>query len=379
MDGTAAAAAAGPNASSFTNTFLKGILTSIDSKDPVVANAWLETLLDAIDLLPPDVIVKEIVVITVSRGQLTQPVASRKSACRLLGKIASKLPEQLVRQEVLPSALSLCQDPEPEVKHEMCRHFSQVAVGVGSEVTKTTMMPQLVDLAADPDGNVRIAAVETVVKLLNFLDAETVRDTVVPMVIESGDRARAAAEDPVLAKLAHFQGQLCHGLATSINPDQRRWFLDFYRFLAQLGSKDPAPKATASPNSSQAVAAGLNSSSAQAMTNMPDLLPVQMQQDGQTKPSDEDLSEMRTRCRYEVRKKITFDPNEKDHPPLNQNGLSGQPFLQATHLKNASHNISSIALSTLIGNLSLFIGFECSKHFVKCAQSLYSATCASYR
>ena len=40
---------------SFTNTFLRGILTSIDSKDPVVANAWLETLLDAIDLLPADV------------------------------------------------------------------------------------------------------------------------------------------------------------------------------------------------------------------------------------------------------------------------------------------------------------------------------------
>ena len=38
--------------SSFTQTFLRGILTSLDSRDPVVANAWLETLLDAIDLLP---------------------------------------------------------------------------------------------------------------------------------------------------------------------------------------------------------------------------------------------------------------------------------------------------------------------------------------
>ena len=52
--------------------FPPGILTSIDSKDPVVANAWLETLLDAIDLLPPDVIVKEIVVLAVSRGQSSQ-------------------------------------------------------------------------------------------------------------------------------------------------------------------------------------------------------------------------------------------------------------------------------------------------------------------
>ena len=61
---------------------------------------------------------------------------------------------------------------------------------MGSEVTKTTMMPQLVDLAGDADGDVRIAAVETAVKLMNFLDAESLRDTVVPMVVEAGDRAR---------------------------------------------------------------------------------------------------------------------------------------------------------------------------------------------
>ena len=58
--------------SSFTNTFLRGILSSIDSKDPVVANAWLETLLDAIDLLPADVIKREIVVIAVSKAQIEQ-------------------------------------------------------------------------------------------------------------------------------------------------------------------------------------------------------------------------------------------------------------------------------------------------------------------
>ena len=67
------------------------------------------------------------------------------------------------------------------------------------------MMPQLVDLAGDADGDVRIAAVETAVKLMNFLDAESLRDTVVPMVVEAGDRARSDAEDDVLAKMAHFQ------------------------------------------------------------------------------------------------------------------------------------------------------------------------------
>ena len=49
----------------------------------VVANAWLETLLDAIDLLPPDVIKREIVVIAVNKAQIEQSITSKKAACRL--------------------------------------------------------------------------------------------------------------------------------------------------------------------------------------------------------------------------------------------------------------------------------------------------------
>ena len=48
----------------------------------VVANAWLETLLDAIDLLPPDVIKREIVVIAVNKAQIEQSITSKKAACR---------------------------------------------------------------------------------------------------------------------------------------------------------------------------------------------------------------------------------------------------------------------------------------------------------
>jgi len=95
--------------SSFTQTFLRGILTSIDSRDPVVANAWLETLLDAIDLLPVDVIRQEIVVIAINKSQLSQPPFSRLAACKILGKLATKLEPVWVRQEVLPATLALCQ------------------------------------------------------------------------------------------------------------------------------------------------------------------------------------------------------------------------------------------------------------------------------
>ena len=77
--------------SSFTSTFLRGMLTSIDSKDPVVANAWLETLLDTLDLLDSDSVRREVAPVAVARGQLSRPPDARRAACRLLGKIATKL------------------------------------------------------------------------------------------------------------------------------------------------------------------------------------------------------------------------------------------------------------------------------------------------
>jgi serine/threonine-protein phosphatase 4 regulatory subunit 4 len=220
--------------SSFTNTFLRGILSSIDSKDPVVANAWLETLLDAIDLLPADVIKREIVVIAVSKAQIEQTVNSRKAACRLIGKISCKLDPQTVRQEILPVALALCQDAECEVRHCMCCHLGFVAHGVGSEVVEANILPQLVDLGNDENCEVRLAAVEAVVHLLGLLDKDLCMHTIVPLVIKSCERAKRL-EDETLPKIAHLMGQLCHGLMSSLSGDQKSWFLNFYRHLAQLG------------------------------------------------------------------------------------------------------------------------------------------------
>ena len=218
---------------SFTNTFLRGILTSIDSKDPVVANAWLETLLDAIDLLPADVIRREIVILAVKKGHPSQSVAARKSSCRLLGKISTKLDQQLVRQEVLPTTLSLCQDIDIEVRYCMCRHLALVSVGVGLETTKTTILPQLVELCDDKQSDVRLAAIETVVQLLGLLDDDTCKHIIIPLVIKTFEQAKQA-EDETLVNIAHYVGRLCYGLMTNLSAEQKTWFINFYQYLSKL-------------------------------------------------------------------------------------------------------------------------------------------------
>ena len=224
----------GAAGSSFTNTFLRGILTSIDSKDPIVANAWLETLLDAIDLLSPDVIKTEILPIATAKGQLSQSSGSRKASARLLGKVATKLETAIVQQEVLPTAQALCQDVEPEVRHGVCRNLGFIARGSGLEATKASILPLLVELGNDENGLVRLAAVETVVHLLSMLDDDTCTQVIVPLVVKSCDQAKQL-EDEFLPHVARLLGRLCHGLLPNLTREQKTKFVEFYRHLSRLG------------------------------------------------------------------------------------------------------------------------------------------------
>ncbi|KAK7070393.1 Serine/threonine-protein phosphatase 4 regulatory subunit 4 [Halocaridina rubra] len=220
----------------FTHTFLKSILTSIDSKDPVVANAWLETLLDVIDLLPMEVIKDEILTLAVSKGQ-SQQVSARLAACKLIGKIATKFEPFLLKTEVVGVVQSLCQDVCGEVRGSMCSQLAAVARGLGLDATKTHILPELVDLCSDEETNVRLAGINTVVLMIPLLDDETRVGTLVPLVRKVCERA-LRVEDASLPVAAHLIGRICHGLHDELNEEQKNWFLNFYCTLAKLGLPD---------------------------------------------------------------------------------------------------------------------------------------------
>ena len=83
----------------YTQTFLQTILNSVDGKDPDVSCAWLDTLLDVIELLPKDVIKKEILHVAIAKGQLSQSVAARMACCKILGKICTKFEPFVIKKE----------------------------------------------------------------------------------------------------------------------------------------------------------------------------------------------------------------------------------------------------------------------------------------
>ncbi|XP_076315081.1 serine/threonine-protein phosphatase 4 regulatory subunit 4-like [Tachypleus tridentatus] len=218
----------------FTQTFLQGILSFVESRDPVVASAWMETLLDVIDLLPKEIIKRDLLTLAVNKGQLSQPVSSRLLCCKMVGKISTKFDPYIIRKEILPVVQSLCQDVDFEVRGCMCRQLDAVARGIGLEATKSALLPELVELANDEESYVRLAGIETVVRMLPMLDDETCIHTVVPLVKKCCENFMKM-EDSTLPVVAKELGKLCCGLSVNLSEEQRTWFLMYYRKLAVLG------------------------------------------------------------------------------------------------------------------------------------------------
>ncbi|CAG5126044.1 unnamed protein product, partial [Candidula unifasciata] len=237
----------------YKKTFLQTILTSVDNKNEEVANAWLETLLSCIDLLPKDVVEKDILhgenyvlSIAVNKGQLCQTLQARLSCCKILGKVSSKFEHFVVKNDVLPVVLSLCGDVEYDVRACMCQRLDVIARGLGLELTKSKLLPQLIELSEDESQNVVCACLETTANIIGMLDREATVNAIVPMVKELLDKAmkNVNASLPVASRLF---GRLCHSLLEYMSVDDKAYFLDYFRKLCRTGlsekrSKDEAIK-----------------------------------------------------------------------------------------------------------------------------------------
>ncbi|KDR15998.1 Serine/threonine-protein phosphatase 4 regulatory subunit 4 [Zootermopsis nevadensis] len=217
----------------FTQTFLQSILSFIDSRDPVVASAWLETLLDVIDLLPANVIKSDILPLAISR-QIAQSISARLTACKLLGKMATKFEPYMLKKDVLPLIHSLCQDVNYEVRACICSQLHYVARSLDAETVKLALLPSLVELASDEESCVRLEAVETIVNMLPNLQTDSVKFTIIPLVKKMCEQS-LRAEDSVMVKMSEQFGKLCLALENLLTPQEKVWMLRHYQKMAELG------------------------------------------------------------------------------------------------------------------------------------------------
>uniref|UniRef100_A0A8D0DR30 Serine/threonine-protein phosphatase 4 regulatory subunit 4 n=1 Tax=Salvator merianae TaxID=96440 RepID=A0A8D0DR30_SALMN len=218
----------------YSHSFLPIILQNLEHRDAGVSNAWLETLLAAIEALPKETIRHEILNPLVSKAQLSQTLQSRLISCKILGKLANKFDTHIIKREILPLVKSLCQDVEYEVRSCMCRQLELIAQGIGADLTKNVVLPELVELARDEGSSVRLAAFETLVNLLEMFDADDRSQTVLPLVKTFCEKS-FKADESILVSLSFHLGKLCNGLYGIFTPEQHLRFLEFYKKLCTLG------------------------------------------------------------------------------------------------------------------------------------------------
>ncbi|TRY57017.1 hypothetical protein DNTS_023928 [Danionella cerebrum] len=217
-----------------THSILQIVLLNLDHRDTVVSNAWLETLLSAIDALPKETIRQEILSPLLSKHQLSQSVPARLASCRILGKVVGKFESTMVKKDLLPLIRSLCQDVEYEVRACMCRQLENITRGIGLELTKIEVLPELVELAQDEASTVRLAAFDTIINLLEMFDSDDRTCVIFPLVKAFCEKC-FKGDEAVLASLSFQYGKLCHGLSESFTDEQHLWFLEFYKKLCCLG------------------------------------------------------------------------------------------------------------------------------------------------
>ncbi|XP_040920107.1 serine/threonine-protein phosphatase 4 regulatory subunit 4 isoform X4 [Toxotes jaculatrix] len=217
-----------------TYSILKTVLLHLNHRDTVVSNAWLETLLSAINALPKETIKQEVLNPLLYQSQLSHSLQARLASCRILGKVACKFDSHIVKTELLPLARSLCQDVEFEVRACMCRQLESIARATGVDDTRTELLPELVELAGDEESSVRLAAFDTIINLMEMIDGDDRLHVVVPLVM-SVCEASSQADESVAASLSFQFGKLCNGLAVSLSDEQKGRLLQRFKVLCVAG------------------------------------------------------------------------------------------------------------------------------------------------
>lgn len=217
----------------FNSILFHEVLNGVENKDTTISSAWLKTLLVAISYYSPEVIKREILPLALSKGQLSQSVSSRLASCEMLGVIATKFDGFRVRRELLSLVNSLCQDVDYEVRSCMCRQLEAITKQLGAELSGTLILPELVELAKDEECSVRISSLETLVSIIDQLDKDVKRSTIIPLLQQCFESA-LAVKDASLQAVSRLYGKFCHSLKECFSEAEHRWFLDFYRQIALL-------------------------------------------------------------------------------------------------------------------------------------------------
>ncbi|GLV42806.1 hypothetical protein CBL_03546 [Carabus blaptoides fortunei] len=214
------------------------VLQGLNSKDPVVSSAWLETLLEVLLLLPIRVVHSDILPLAIQKGQ-DYNSAARITSCRLLGKIVlhPEMNALEIKKDILPVVYSLCQDVDYNVRGCICEQIPIISKALGANMVKNYLLSHLVELSSDDNADVRAVAVSSVVQILPVLDKDTKTSTMVPLVMQMCN-PNVRFDDASSVVIAREMGLLLSSLDSCLTSQQADKIIYFYQKLAQRGLDD---------------------------------------------------------------------------------------------------------------------------------------------
>ncbi|CAG9855810.1 unnamed protein product [Phyllotreta striolata] len=216
---------------------LKIVLQGIESKDPIVAGAWNETLVETITFLSEAAVKNEVLPFAIKQSQLNKPVTARVNSCRMIGKIAihPQVSTFDVKKEIVPVTQSLCQDCLYEVRAAMCSELCNVAKGLANEKNvEASLLTCLVELSNDENVQVRAAAVNVAVALIPYLSQEAVNTAAVPLVKRLCLNSLSEG-DMTFADVAKNYGKMLTFLQHHLNEEDGLWFINQFVELSRKG------------------------------------------------------------------------------------------------------------------------------------------------
>ncbi|XP_021947193.2 serine/threonine-protein phosphatase 4 regulatory subunit 4 [Folsomia candida] len=212
----------------------------VSSANTEVSDSWYRCFDSLVGQLNSADLQREIVPHVVERlGKDTASVNAKRTAGRLMEKLANKLPDEAVAKKLFPTVEALCRDKDSVVRGTMCVRLPEVIVKLKE---KDKVFPILNNLLNDMDAHVMTAllgALGKAVMLMNVKDpkANEFFQTAMPIFKKVVKKAYVDGNTELLTEFTSHFGQVTAIISGSgiLSNADKLWFLDACLQLSRYG------------------------------------------------------------------------------------------------------------------------------------------------
>ncbi|KAL1233598.1 Serine/threonine-protein phosphatase 4 regulatory subunit [Trichinella spiralis] len=219
-------------------SILKIIFKVIDNQDSIVRAAWMEMIIDVIDVISTPLLTSEVLPTALQKSQQMNSIYARLFGGKLLGQIAPKISPDEVRRKILPVVQAQCQDPDSRIRATACQQLPTIVLFISSADIKSILLPMLIELNKDEDETVREADFEAIVSVLFRFDKETRSNIFMPIIKKCAEDALLTKSTSSLLILAKVLKKLCESLDDKMKNSEKTWIIEIFQQLSSLGTEE---------------------------------------------------------------------------------------------------------------------------------------------